>query len=140
MDRLKALLQTINVTYSEKIFESDEGIAGLGDEPFDPDARIFIIATYAIHARPLLCEVGRTSGWERCCRLQLTIYTEYIIIQRPWHYLYSLCSHFLRVHVAIICLYSCSFRLFPLRVRDRISSVLALAIVVALVITVHFII
>ena len=63
IDRLKALLHTINVTYSENIFESDEGIAGLGAEPFDPDARIFIIATYSVHARPLLCEVGGTA----CC-------------------------------------------------------------------------
>ena len=62
MDRLKAILRTINVTYSENIFESDEGIAGLGPDPFDPEARIFIIATYATHARPLLCEVGRLCG------------------------------------------------------------------------------
>ena len=58
MNQLKVLLHEIDVTFSERMFESDEGIAGLGPEPFDPDARIVIIATYSTHARPLLCEVG----------------------------------------------------------------------------------
>ena len=34
MDRLKQLLDTINVTYTERIFESEDGIAGLGSEAF----------------------------------------------------------------------------------------------------------
>ena len=34
MAHLKQLLDTINVTYTEKIFESENGIAGLGTEPF----------------------------------------------------------------------------------------------------------
>ena len=58
MDRLKLLLDTIDVNYTESIFESEEGIAGLGAEPFDPESRIFIFATYANSARALLCEVG----------------------------------------------------------------------------------
>ena len=81
MDHLKQLLDTINVTYTEKIFASANGIAELGPEPFvsdyrkhifdklenysshyifhpqDPSIRIYIIATYAVHARPLLCKV-----------------------------------------------------------------------------------
>ena len=79
MDRLKQLLDKNNFTYTEKTFESEEDIAGLGSEPFvsdsrtkefvklhfiislhspqDPNIRIYIIATYAVHARPLLCEV-----------------------------------------------------------------------------------
>ena len=82
MDRLKQMLDTINVTYNERIFESDNGIAGLGQEPFvsklidkliscpmrfcdvsfpsfpqDQSIRIHIIATYASRARSLLCEV-----------------------------------------------------------------------------------
>ena len=86
MAHLKQLLDTINVTYTEKIFESENGIAGLGTEPFvsdyrtkaiwiiygyainlvipshpqDPNIRMFIIVTYAVHARPLLCEVPLT--------------------------------------------------------------------------------
>ena len=69
------------------MFESEDGIAGLGPEPFvsdsrtlsghaficlicysnhlvtqshqkDPSFRIHIIATYAVHARRLLCEVA----------------------------------------------------------------------------------
>ena len=34
MAHLKQLLDTINVTYTEKIFESENGIAELGPEPF----------------------------------------------------------------------------------------------------------
>ena len=34
MDRLKQMLDTINVTYDERMFESEDGIAGLGPEPF----------------------------------------------------------------------------------------------------------
>ena len=85
MDRLKQLLDTINVTYNETNFETKDGIAGLGPEPFvsglidklisrpmhdilvdvsfpscpqDPNIRIYIIATYSSHARSLLCEVA----------------------------------------------------------------------------------
>ena len=34
MDRLKQMLDTINITYNDKIFESEDGIAGLEPEPF----------------------------------------------------------------------------------------------------------
>ena len=34
MDHLKQLLLTINVTYTERTFESEDGIAALGSEPF----------------------------------------------------------------------------------------------------------
>ena len=34
VDRLKQMLDTINVTYNERIFESEDGIAGLGPEAF----------------------------------------------------------------------------------------------------------
>jgi len=34
MDRLKQLLLTINVTYTERMFETEDSIAGLGSEPF----------------------------------------------------------------------------------------------------------
>ena len=34
MNRLKQMLDTINVTYTERIFESEDGIAGLGPEAF----------------------------------------------------------------------------------------------------------
>lgn len=34
MDSLKQLLNTINVTYNETNFETKDGIAGLGPEPF----------------------------------------------------------------------------------------------------------
>ena len=34
MAHLKQLLDTINVTYAERIFESENGIAELGPEPF----------------------------------------------------------------------------------------------------------
>ena len=34
MDRLKRQLDDINVTYTEKIFETENGIAELGTEPF----------------------------------------------------------------------------------------------------------
>lgn len=34
MDRLKQMLDTINVTYNETNFETKDGIAGLGPEPF----------------------------------------------------------------------------------------------------------
>ena len=63
---MKTLLNSIDVSYSEKIFESEEGIAGLGADPFDTGDRIFIIAMYSNHARPLLCEVGGAGcscGW-----------------------------------------------------------------------------
>ena len=62
VERLEALLQSIGVTYSESVFESDEGIAGLGPEPFDPEARIFVIAAFSNHARALMCEVGGAGG------------------------------------------------------------------------------
>ena len=79
MDRLKQMLDTINFNYTERIFESEDGIAGLGPEPFvseliisypmndhliitshlqDPSIRIHIIAAYAVHARSLLCKVA----------------------------------------------------------------------------------
>ena len=81
MDHLKQMLDTVNVTYLERIFESEDGIAGLGREPFvsklivsypmndhliitvysshlqDPSIRIYIIAAFAPHARSLLSEV-----------------------------------------------------------------------------------
>ena len=60
--RLKALLQSIGVEYSQKVFETDEGIAGLGPEPFDPEARIFIIISFENHPRELLCKVGVAGG------------------------------------------------------------------------------
>ena len=34
MRHLKGMLDTINVTYEERIFESEDGIAGLGHELF----------------------------------------------------------------------------------------------------------
>ena len=34
MDRLKRQLDDINVTYTEKIFETENGVAKLGTEPF----------------------------------------------------------------------------------------------------------
>ena len=34
MDHLKHMLDTINVTYTERIFESEDAIACLGQEPF----------------------------------------------------------------------------------------------------------
>ena len=73
MDRLKELIENNNsdnttddINYSEKLFESDDNITKLimEDELFDPDARIFIIVAFEVHARPLLCEVSRTSGCE----------------------------------------------------------------------------
>ena len=66
VERLKGLLQSIGVEYSQKIFESEEGIAGLGPEPFDPEARIFIIISFENHPRELLCKVGvaeTVCGW-----------------------------------------------------------------------------
>ena len=90
MDRLKQLLDTINVTYTERIFESEDGIAGLGSEAFvselvdelvscsmiykvilfsilspqNPSIRIHIIAAYASLARSLLCEVAPFLSYE----------------------------------------------------------------------------
>ena len=58
MDRLKIFLDGINYDYTERIFETEEGIAGLGDEPFVAGARVFVFATFAGNARKLLCEVG----------------------------------------------------------------------------------
>jgi len=37
MDLLKQMLDTINVTYHERMFETKDGIAGLGSEPFVSD-------------------------------------------------------------------------------------------------------
>ena len=34
MDRLKQMLDTINVNYTERIFETEDGIAGLRPEPY----------------------------------------------------------------------------------------------------------
>ena len=59
IEQLKVLLQSIRVTYSESVFESDEGIAGLDPEPFDPEARIFVVAAFS---RALMCEVGGANG------------------------------------------------------------------------------
>ena len=39
MHRLKQLLDKNNFTYTEKTFESEEDIAGLGSEPFVSDSR-----------------------------------------------------------------------------------------------------
>ena len=39
MSHLKQMLDTINVTYHERMFESEDGIAGLGSEPFVSDYR-----------------------------------------------------------------------------------------------------
>ena len=55
MDHLKRMLDTINVTYTEKTFESEEDIAGLGPQPFVSDYRIlkllqsFIKVGYIYH-------------------------------------------------------------------------------------------
>ena len=62
VDQLKALLQSIGVEYSQRVFETNEGIAGLGPEPFDPEARIFIIVSFENHPRELLCKVGVAGG------------------------------------------------------------------------------
>ena len=37
MELVKQMLDTINVTYDERIFESEDGIAGLEPEPFVSD-------------------------------------------------------------------------------------------------------
>ena len=70
------MLKNSNISFTETTFESSIGIAGLENDLFvsyihsvlitkltqllqDADARIFLIVTYAIHARQLLCEVSR---------------------------------------------------------------------------------
>ena len=53
MSHLKQMLDTINVTYVERIFESEDGIAGLGPDPFVSDSR-----TLSNHA--LMCSFGHT--------------------------------------------------------------------------------
>ena len=58
MDRLKRLLGTISFNYTENIFETEEGVDGLGADPFVSDSRIFVFATYANNARVLLCKVS----------------------------------------------------------------------------------
>jgi len=58
MDRLKHLLGTISFNYTENIFETAEGVDGLGADPFVSDSRIFVFATYANNARALLCKVS----------------------------------------------------------------------------------
>ena len=56
MSHLKQMLDTINVTYEEKIFESEDGIAGLGPDPFVSDLR-----TLSNHAFIcLMCSFGHT--------------------------------------------------------------------------------
>ena len=42
MDLLKQMLDTINVTYDERIFESEVGIADLQPEPFVSDYKTLI--------------------------------------------------------------------------------------------------
>ena len=34
MTRLQKLLKRDNITFNERIFETEDGIAGLGEEPF----------------------------------------------------------------------------------------------------------
>ena len=56
MDRLKQLLDKNNFTYTEKTFESEEDIAGLGSEPFVSDSRTkellsYILSYHFIHHR-----------------------------------------------------------------------------------------
>ena len=58
MDQLKRLLDTINVNYTENIFETNEGVDGLEEDPFSSGSRIFVFATYANNARALLCKVS----------------------------------------------------------------------------------
>ena len=43
MDLVKQMLDAINVTYDERVFESEDGIAGLGSEPFVSDSRTTIL-------------------------------------------------------------------------------------------------
>ena len=76
--RLKELLDRDNIEYDERKFETEDGIAGLGERTFvssqliivysnsgrinnciqDPNSRIHVIATYSPHARHLLCKVS----------------------------------------------------------------------------------
>ena len=42
MGLVKQMLDTINVTYDERIFESEDGITGLQPEPFVSDYRTMI--------------------------------------------------------------------------------------------------
>ena len=82
-ERLKVMLKNSNISFTERAFESSIGIAGLEGDIFvsyihsvlitkltqllqDADARIFLIVTYAIHARQLLCEVSRHCPSSSC--------------------------------------------------------------------------
>ena len=78
MNYLKRDLTTLEVEYTEKVFNSADGVGGLGPEPFvsvwyslclrhcftpalitlqDLEARIYVLAMYSSHARALMCEV-----------------------------------------------------------------------------------
>ena len=52
------MLDTINVTYHERMFESEDGIAGLGSEPFVSDYKTLpyhaLIASFPGSPRTLL--------------------------------------------------------------------------------------
>ena len=52
MSHLKQMLDTIDVTYNERMFESEDGIAGLGSEPFVSD---YITLSY--HALIIMLDI-----------------------------------------------------------------------------------
>ena len=56
MSHLKQMLDTINVTYEERIFESEDGIAGLGPDPFVSDSRTLSNRAFIC----LMCSFGHT--------------------------------------------------------------------------------
>lgn len=68
MDLLKQMLDTINVTYDERIFESEVGIANLQPEPFVSDYKTLISL---IHV--LFLSFGHTIL--RTCRIPPSEYT-----------------------------------------------------------------
>ncbi|CAI8012114.1 Gamma-aminobutyric acid type B receptor subunit 1 [Geodia barretti] len=56
MDVLKEQLAESGVDFTEKLFNTEDGIDGLSGGIFEPDTRIYVVAMYASHARDFLCK------------------------------------------------------------------------------------
>lgn len=74
-NRLIANLTEEGISYTERMFNSRESIGGLGESPFDADARVFILAMYAIHARQLICQAY----------LRDMMYPKYVFLTFGWY-------------------------------------------------------
>jgi gamma-aminobutyric acid type B receptor len=70
-------LQAAGVRYSERMFETKDGISLLNNNGglFDPRARIFLIATFSSHARDIIC-VAYKKGYR---------YPQYMFLTYAWY-------------------------------------------------------